>query len=438
MVGNACPTCAKPIDPARAPVARVRGGRVVTFCSQACADASRPDAPSAEPPATSPEPAAAAKDAKGGRSKRRARTAILHEQERGGARDSAAGSGDSDETAEEYAGRRSRSSGRRRVIALSTAILLGGMAITVINAVSPSTPVDVNAASEQPTRRSPASGDGASSASPSASTAAEPSASEATPYQRAQQTLRELLASTSPRVQRIAAMALSRLGAEAAPQAVARLGELLEQEPSALGRMEIAYALARAGDERGRSELIAALRSERRDVRLEAARSLVQLGTDLGNTTLEHMLRLRTHRLGVAGLLARRGNEKGLEALREVLDDDDTTPELAMRAAVALGRAGDESVRGRLVEILEDGRYHVGAADALAALEDPAAVPALTRQLGLSSMCVRAALGLRRLDQSVSLDELAEALDTGSESARVSAAEAILILAGPQSIAEYD
>jgi HEAT repeat protein len=150
------------------------------------------------------------------------------------------------------------------------------------------------------------------------------------------------------------------------------------------------------------------------------------------------MLDLTTHRLGVASLLARRGNQEGLAALREVLADTESTNELTMRALVALGRAGDASVRDRLVEILEDGRYHVGAADALAALSDRAAIPALVHQLGLPSLRVRAALGLRRLGEAVPLDELGAALVQGNEAARVSAAEAILILAGPRNLAELD
>src|SRR5690349_14371284 len=34
-----CPTCDKEVDPIRAPSARVIGGKIVAFCSAACADA---------------------------------------------------------------------------------------------------------------------------------------------------------------------------------------------------------------------------------------------------------------------------------------------------------------------------------------------------------------------------------------------------------------
>src|SRR5437763_11620078 len=33
-----CPTCGKPIDPLRAPVARISGGKIVTYCSKQCAE----------------------------------------------------------------------------------------------------------------------------------------------------------------------------------------------------------------------------------------------------------------------------------------------------------------------------------------------------------------------------------------------------------------
>ncbi len=323
------------------------------------------------------------------------------------------------------------------MILLSAAILLGGMVITIVNAVSPSTPVDVRAhEAGVPDMATVVPAPAASTAS----TGEPPGvvAAAVDPYLGAQGTLRALMKSPSARVQRIAAMALARLGAAQAPEAVEVLARLVEEDTSELGRIEVAYALARAGDGRGRAVLIANLTHERRDVRLDAAGSLVQLGDDAGNRVLEHLLDLETHRLGVAATLARRGNEEGLAALRAALSDDEGSNELRMRALVALGRAGDASVRDRLVEIMNDGRYHVGAAEALAALNDRAAVPALIRQLELPSMRVRAAQGLRRLGEDVALDALVAALDQGSESARVSAAEAILILAGPKNLAELD
>jgi hypothetical protein len=37
-VTNTCPTCGSAIDPLRAPVARIVGGRILTYCSPACAE----------------------------------------------------------------------------------------------------------------------------------------------------------------------------------------------------------------------------------------------------------------------------------------------------------------------------------------------------------------------------------------------------------------
>lgn len=408
MAANVCPACNAPIDPARAPVARVRGGKVVTFCSIACAEA----------PVQTATPADASAESPRDKTQR------------------AVPGADAERAYERAASVAPRGNRKRRVILLSSALLVGGMAITVSNAVitavSPSTPSDASAAASAVRHRvAPGSTPGEPGTAPAAPVPPTPLEL----YERAQSTLRALLTSPSPREQRIAAMALARLNDAAA---IERLATLLEEETSELARIEVAYALARAGDIRGRKALARAIEDERRDIRLDAARALVQLGDEAGNQVLRYMMRLSTHRIGAAGVLARAGDEEGLEALREELGSSDISDERRMRAVVALGRAGDASVRDQLLAILEDGRYHVGAADALAALRDRAAVPALIRQLDLPALRVRAALGLRRLGEMPALDELAAALDTGTAAARVSAAEAILILAGPEQLAERD
>jgi HEAT repeat protein len=164
----------------------------------------------------------------------------------------------------------------------------------------------------------------------------------------------------------------------------------------------------------------------------------VALGDDTGLSVIEDMMSLRSHRLGAAALLARMNIQRGVNALEKELVDETASEENRIRAAVGLGSAGHDAVRERLRELLEDGRYHVGAADALATLGDATAVPALERQLELPSLRVRAALGLRRMDVPVDLIPLEAALDHGSDPARVSAAEAIIILTGPKQLAELD
>jgi HEAT repeat protein len=239
----------------------------------------------------------------------------------------------------------------------------------------------------------------------------------------------ELLESPSRRIQRIAAIALTR---ERNPAAVKHLQGLLERESSDLGRIEIAQALARAGEARGFEVLREALGNAQRDVRLDAARALVELGDPSGAKQLTAMLSISGYRVGAAGLLARLGDQKAMEVLREELRLADATEESRMRAAVALGRAGDASVRQTLLTILDDGRYNVGAADALAALGERQAEAALVRQLNLASLRVGAAEALRRLGSKLDLGPLAVALESGDDVGRVSAAEAILILASSE------
>ena len=243
------------------------------------------------------------------------------------------------------------------------------------------------------------------------------------------------LASKSQRIQRIAAAALSRTGHE---KAIARLRWLLRAEPVELRKIEIAYALARAGDKDAQKVLRRRMDHKRRDVRLDAARSLVLLGDNSGASVLERMLSVRSHRLGAAGLLARIGVTRGIKVLEKALKDGKVSKENKMRALVALGMAGDDSVRERLRELLADRQYSVGAASALAVLSDEAAVETLQKQLALPSLRVQAALSLRRMGAPADLEVLAAALENGSDPARVSAAEAVLILAGPENIAEFD
>lgn len=539
MIPKVCPSCQTHFDSAREGIARVRGTRVVTFCSQACADV----APHSEVPATAldgaepsapeiiiiapedgghndiersePEPlppvtAVVIDEGVGATSSDAAATETDSDEARGDvapgvdddvddgaapdidddADDSAAaeaddgaaaeadadGADDTDERDEaglalahlvDYqAERSSRSSRRSKIIALSAAMLVGGMVITIVSAVSPSSPSAVQAersqeqaslgnpamaavASQMATANAAATGavsggaedepaPGSALVAPEPATDMEPEAaplSLADMYTEAEDTLEHYLESPSVRLQRIAATALARTGHA---RAIARLRQLLDKERVDLRKIEIAYALARTGDKPAQKLLRRRLGHKRRDVRVDAARSLVALGDDSGASVLERMLSVRSHRLGAAGLLARLKVPRGIRVLQKTLADRKTSAENKMRATVALGLAGDESVRTQLLELLADRRYQVGAAEALATLSDEAAVEALKQQLALPSLRVQAALGLRRMGAQADLEVLAAALDNGSDPARVSAAEAILILAGPESIAEFD
>jgi HEAT repeat protein len=447
-----CPSCGKALDPMHAPVARIRGGKVVSFCSAECAAGLVPGtglpAPAAEPvrrpsagieaareprrssaameAAREPErrPSAAMEAAR--EPSRSAGMEAAREPRRSGAMEAArepvraprmpssreylaADADDSDVRAL----RRSRR-GRGAILTVCVLVLAAGIGLLVTEVLPAATAPEPAAPAAEPAARRP------------------PLTAR---VDAAVAELRSLIASSSPRVRRLAAQALARTGDA---DSLALLRRLKEEEPSQLGRIQIAYALARAGDTPARDDLRILLAAERRDARLDAARSLVQLGDDSGRKALRAMLSVEQHRIGAAGLLARLGDEDGLAALRAEAADKRATPEARMRAQVALGRAGDRSVEPALQKILADKRYNVGAADALAALGNPAAGPALTVQLGLSAMRVQAALWLRRMKVEVDLAPLDLALRAADEASRVSAAEALLILAGPPSLAERD
>jgi HEAT repeat protein len=237
--------------------------------------------------------------------------------------------------------------------------------------------------------------------------------------------LEDQLAHGSPRSQRLAGIALARI---AHKQALALLHDILKTENSDLSRIDIAYGLALGKQDEGRSYLVAELKNKRRDVRIDAARRLVQLGDDAGRNTLVQMLGIKSHRLGAATELAQLQDERGVEALRETFEDASSSEENKMRAAVGLGRAGDKIASDYLKKILSEGRYVVDAAGALAVLGEEEARPALMRQLELTSMRVRAAGSLKSMGEEIDLAPLAAALKTGSTDGRIGAAEAILLL----------
>jgi len=444
-VSQSCPTCGKPLDATRAPVARVRGARVVTYCSVACADGggtglaagSETRAPAVTAPVEAAPPVARDKP----REKTRPPAAetprpapppavVARDKRPDEARVSSELLAVSPLRAETRPSRR----GRGLFLVMAMVVLDGGAAFLVLHwplgGGEPS-----GAAAPRAVEPAPREVPVEPAAAPEPAPAAQPAPPDRDAlYRAAVAELGVLARSSSPRVKRLAAQALSRTGDAAA---LSELRALLGEEQSQLGRIQIAYALARGGDQAALKELRDQLGAERRDVRLDAARSLVQLGDDSGRKTLRAMLPLDNYRLGAAGLLARLKDEEGIKALRVEMEKK-SSAENVMRAVVALGRAGQVDVQEQLRTLVNDGRYNVGAADALAALGDSAAVEPLTQQLALSAMRVQAALWLRRLDQKVDLAPLQIALESGDEGSRVSAAEALLVLTGPAKLAERD
>jgi HEAT repeat protein len=429
-VTNNCPTCGAVIDPLRAPVARIVEGRVRTYCSRSCADGA----------AAVAKVTAAAADASEAIQRRSGPIAMPgaaaapsvvdeHDQEHD----------EHPRSATEHRRRRNR-----RVMWLSAGIVTGGMAVAVIQTVSPSSPHQVAAEDGAPaTSHTDA---GATSTGDQA-----PVFNPKDPVQvrdRAVAELRELLPAPVEkdakgahvtRVAKEAARALARTRDQAALDVLARA---LADEPAGFGRVELAYALARGGDARGTKDLVAALKASGRDVRADAARALALLGDPRAVPVLQQMLGVSQLEVGAAVALAPLRDKKALELLDEVRKDEKRSREDRWRALVALGVAGRADVAADLRAVLDQREYNVGAAEALARLGDAAAKPVLVADLSSPSLQVGAALGLRRLepglDPSPYLPALVTTLDSGKDTARVSAAEAILVLTGPPEIAERD
>jgi HEAT repeat protein len=442
----ACPTCQRDVDPIRAPAVRVIGGKVVAFCSATCADAG-------------PKAAAKVKSGTGSASAAgtiRPRGApisvpppISDDDEPEITTEPSRHDDDDDDVEISIVERSSRHAvvepepeleprrGRGRVLAFAAAIVVGGMAIAIVQAVSPSTPSSVGASTgKSATGSQPqASGvvDPPAPAKPSAPTTDEIGAS-------ARAVLADLVRDTkSTRVRRVAAAALARTGERAALDA---LGELLADETSEITRLDIGYALARGGDARGTEVLASYLDSSRRDVRADAGRMLVLLGNADGAKGLSSFLALSSHRLGAAEALSRIKDPRALEVLDAIRADENATPDDRKRATIALGRAGRADVAPELAAMLDDGRWNVGAAAALAELRDGRARAVLVKQLDVPSLRVGAAVALRRLDDQLDpapyLPALTTALGADKDIARVAAAEAILVLTGPRAWAERD
>jgi len=274
---------------------------------------------------------------------------------------------------------------------------------------------------------------------------------------QARAVLRSELAATSPRVQRIAAAALART---ADPEAVVLLAAQLGLAPAPAGggsaaanaaddlvtsdiaRLGLAYALARAGDSRGRDVLAGALASPRGEARDEASRLLALLGDRRAVPHLLDLLAVEQRRLGAAEHLARLAEPHALQILDQIRGDARQSADDRARATVALGLAGRADVAGALRAMLADPHFNAFAGAALAVLADRAAQPVLEHQLASPPLRVFAARALRRLDPSLDPRPLVPALldvvRTGRDVDRIPAAEAILVLAGPARWSAYD
>lgn len=247
----------------------------------------------------------------------------------------------------------------------------------------------------------------------------------------AREVLVKNLGSESPRVQRVAAAALARTGDA---QAIAYLTGALAKETSDVSRLELAYALARAGDKKGLETLAANLQSTRRDVRAQAGRLLALVGDRRAAPVLGGYLEVSQLRLGAAEQLAYLADPAAIKALDQVRADPKASADEKARATIALGIAGRSDVIPELEAMMTDQRFNAFAASALALLKDAKAKPVLVEQLAVPSLRVEAARALRRLDPRIDgapyLPALLAALTSHKDTEQVQVAEAILLLAG--------
>jgi HEAT repeat protein len=457
---SACPVCGKPVDQLRAPAAKIRDGKIVAYCSKDCASLAETK-PTAVPPAASPavssqlaqeklgrrtpgsgvasmpkpvrdldsgpvieivrEPESAPVAALSAAAPARAKTApVVRKDETDGAIE-IADTGHVDDYVDLDPPRR-----RGVWIVVLVFLILGGAAVAAwqLGYVGPQH-ADRARAAVTPQAK-------VTTAPTTAPKHDEPSPRVA--LDRAHTLLTNQLHSDSGRVQRVAAAALARTGDS---DARAALVTLLGKETSDIGKLELAYALARAGDSKGADMLVAALAIPRRDVRAEAARRLAMLGDKRATAPLDDFFAISQFRLGAAEQLALLADPQALDMLDKLRKDATASNDDRARAAIALGLAGRTGVADVLHGLLTDARENSFAAAALATLHDEAARPVLVKQLTIPSLRVGAARALRRLDPKLDatplLAPLLATLASGKDTEQVQAAEAIMLLAGPAS-----
>ncbi len=417
-----CPTCGKVVDALRARSVRVRDGKVVAYCSNDCAAAAetRPT-PTVAAPQAIPRSIEQLDSGPVIEIIREASTPALAERVRAGpsADDSTLSPPPTDL-------RRSRRSLARIAVVV---VIVGGGATLLRTSLRSSTSTTPDA------RPVVVRADAGSAAVPTPD--AVPAVTAADALQRAKDVLAATLASSTPRVQRVAAGALARTRD---PRAIEALATALAKEQTDVARLDLAYPLARASDPRGLDALAAGLKSSRRDIKLQAGRLLAQLGDTRSVGVLAPYLEVTQLRLGTAEQLAQLAEPRALAVLRQVLADAKSSPDDRARATIALGRAGIKDVTADLKTLLADARNNAFAAAALAQLGDESARPILLEQLQVPSLRVEAARSLRRLDPTLDpaphLPALVSALGSAKDTDQVQAAEAVLLLAGDIAWAE--
>lgn len=240
--------------------------------------------------------------------------------------------------------------------------------------------------------------------------------------------LRKTLETSSPQMQEKAALSLARAKDE---KAIAYLADALPRSSTDTKRLEIAYALARASDKRGIDALLAATKVASRDTRLDAGKKLAQLGDKSAIAPLSPFIDTRFE---VAKALAPLGEPraiKELELMRKEGKGDEKT-----RATIALVAAGKPEHLAEVQALLKDRSFRHDASLALAERKDGAARPILLENFKVQSTQPEVARALRLVEPSADLTpqlvELEQGLLSEKDTEQIKAADAILMLAGPE------
>jgi HEAT repeat protein len=188
-----------------------------------------------------------------------------------------------------------------------------------------------------------------------------------------------------------------------------------------------AETLACQGHPEGFEALRTGLQAKRRPVKWASAFALARCGNPEGLFLIRRLTRRRDHRMPSYEALARLGSEEGERYLRRVLRRG-PAPYDRLRAAVALGLAGDRSGLPLLRERLKKEDPNLGVALALQRLGVPAAEQALRRALEHAALRVQAARALRAYGNVSGVSEMAPLLDSRLRESRLTAAAAIVIL----------
>jgi HEAT repeat protein len=162
-----------------------------------------------------------------------------------------------------------------------------------------------------------------------------------------------LIVATKDRIQEIRMQAAKSLGQLGSEKAIEPLIALLKDEESYV-RRKAAESLGQLGSEKAIEPLIALLKDKESSVRMHAAKSLGKLGTEKAIEPLIALLKDKESsvRMHAAKSLGQLRSEKAIEPLIALLKDKESS--VRMHAAKSLGKLGTEKAIEPLIALLKD------------------------------------------------------------------------------------